>query len=279
MKTISPQLEAHVQGEVTTLCTCWKARLTNGAVFGFTNHTEDRTFESVEYLASTGYTPTAISTSGKLDVDNLDIEGLLDSSSITEADIFAGLWDYAEIEIFKINYADLTQGALGLRKGWLGQISTTRNAFTAELRGLTQKLQQSIGELYSPSCRATLGDSRCGVNLAAFTFAGSIQTLVSQRQFADASLVNANGYFDYGLITFTSGLNANLSMEVKTYTVGSVILQLPMPYALAEGDSYNIIAGCGKLFVEDCQSKFNNVINFRGEPHVPGLDKTIKGPD
>lgn len=279
MRTISAGLNTHLQGSVTTLATCWKATLKNSTVYGFTDHTENITYNSVVYQASTGYTPTNISTTENLSVDNLEVMGMLSASSIADADIEAGLWDYAEIEIFQVNYKDLTQGALLQRKGWLGEVRTGKTVFTAELRGMAQKLQQTIGELYSPTCRATLGDARCGKDLTAFTFTGTVETVTSNRQFTDSGLVQSDAYFDYGLITWTGGLNVGLSMEVKTYTTGAVLLQLPMPYSVQVGDSFSIVAGCAKRIIEDCKTKFNNVVNFRGEPYFPGNDALYKGPD
>jgi len=278
MRTISAGLNTHLQGSVTTLATCWKATLKNSTVYGFTDHTENITYNSVVYQASTGYTPTNIATTENLSVDNLEVMGMLSASSIADADIEAGLWDYAEIEIFQVNYKDITQGALLQRKGWLGEVRTGKTVFTAELRGMAQKLQQTVGELYSPSCRATLGDTRCGKDLTAFTFTGTVETVTSNRQFTDSGLVQADAYFDYGLITWTGGLNVGLSMEVKTYTVGAVLLQLQMPYSVQVGDSFSIVAGCGKRIIEDCKTKFDNVINFRGEPYLPGTDALYKGP-
>jgi uncharacterized phage protein (TIGR02218 family) len=277
-RTMSAGLEAHYQSETTTVATCWKATLRNGAVYGFTDHTENITFNSVVYLADAGYTPTSIATTENLSVDNLEVIGMLDDDSIADADIEAGLWDYAEIEIFQVNYKDLTQGALLQRKGWLGEVKTGRTVFTAELRGMMQKLQQNVGELYSPSCRATLGDARCGLNLAPFTFTGTVETVTSNRQFTSSDLVWVDAYFDYGLVTFTGGLNAGISMEVKTYTVGAVLLQLQMPYSVQVGDSFSIVAGCAKRIIEDCKTKFDNVVNFRGEPYFPGTDELYKGP-
>jgi uncharacterized phage protein (TIGR02218 family) len=277
VKTISLALKSHLEQEVTTLATCWKATLTNGDVFGFTNHTENITFDSIQYLASTGYTPTSVTTSGDFSVDNLDVEALLSDDSISAGDLLAGLWDFAEIEIFEVNYKELTQGALKLRKGWLGEVSAQKSSFIAELRGLMQKLQQGLGRVISPSCDAILGDARCKKDLTAFTFSKTVDAVVSQREF-NSALVQANGYFDYGLVIWTSGLNTGLSMEVKTYMVGSVILQLPMPYAINVTDTFDIVAGCAKRHDEDCIAKFNNVINFRGYPHVPGTDELVKGP-
>lgn len=81
-----------------------------------------------------------------------------------------------------------------------------------------------------------------------------------------------SGYFDYGKITFTSGLCNEFSMEIKSYVPGVFILELPMPYAVAIGDTYTVTAGCNKFFTT-CVGTFANGVNFRGEKDLPGLDK------
>jgi hypothetical protein len=97
-------------------------------------------------------------------VDNLNLEGILDSSKISITDLRAGLFDYAEIRIFMVNYKNLSQGDLKMRRGRLGEVTLTEQGmFRAELRGLTQNLSQRIVEVYQPECRADLGDSRCKV--------------------------------------------------------------------------------------------------------------------
>lgn len=280
MKTISAALAAHIAGEVTTLATCWKLTRRDTTVFGFTDHDQDIIFSSVTYKAATGFTPTAIQNSGTLAVDNLDVEGMLTSGSITEADILAGLYDFAEIEIFQMNYKDLTQGSLKLKRGWLGEVSLYKQQFVAEVRGLTQRLSQTVGDLYSASCRATLGDSRCKVNMAANTVTGSVTTVTSALAFTDSARTEASDTFGFGTLTFTGGANNGLSMEVKEYiyttgTGGQITLALPMPYTIAVGDTYSLTKGCDKTLAT-CFSRFNNVVNFRGEPQVPGLDKMLE---
>jgi len=120
----------------------------------------------VWYLAASGYTRTDIETKSDLNVDNLDLQGFLVSPAITENDLLAGLWDYAAIEIFTVNYADLTMGKMIERTGHIGQVTLDRDQFTAELRGLMQAYTRSIGRIESPACNANLGDARCKIQLA-----------------------------------------------------------------------------------------------------------------
>lgn len=275
MKIISAELTAHLAGEVTTLAMCWKLTRTDSVVMGFTDHDKDLEIDGVDYSASSGFTPTAVANTSNLSVDNLDVDGMLDADVISEEDVMAGIYDFAEIEVFQVNYSDLTQGILQLRRGWLGEVTLKNHQFVAEIRGLTQRLSQNIGELYSPSCRARLGDSRCKVNMATHTHTGTITSVESNSVLYDTARTEDNGIFTFGKITFTSGGNNGLSMEVKEYTVGKLVLALPMPYTAMAGDSYSIEEGCDKTLAT-CKNTFNNVVNFRGEPHVPGLDRIFE---
>lgn len=276
MKPLSTELQTHLQGEVLTLAHCWKITRRDATVLGFTSHDQDIVYDSVTYYSSPGFTPSDITSNAELAVDHLDVEAVLDSSFMTEADIMAGLYDFAQLEVFLLNYRDLTQGALNLRTGWIGEVTVGRGYFVAEVRGLMQSLSQHIGELYSPSCRAKLGDSRCQVNMSGYTVTGTVTSVSNQRVFADSSRSEASGYFDFGKITFTSGANAGLSMEVKEFLQGDAIrLMLPMPHAITIGDTYSLQAGCDKT-LSTCASRFSNAVNFRGEPHVPGIDNMLQ---
>ena len=274
MRTISPQLEAHFAAGHTTLATCWKITREDSTELGFTDHDEQITFDSVDYDSIAGFTPTTVESKSNMSVDNLDVEGQVYPSKITESDLLAGLYDYAEIEIFIVNYADLSQGKLEVKRGRLGEVTLNSQMFQAEVRGLTQHLSQTIGEVFSPSCRAILGDSRCGVNLAGFTVSATITEVTNNQSFAASTLNQAAGYFTGGEVAWTSGNNDGRRMEVKEFAESTVGLALPMGKSIQVGDTFNIIAGCDKTR-ETCQSKFSNIVNFRGEPDVPGTDKLL----
>jgi uncharacterized phage protein (TIGR02218 family) len=280
MKTISTALNTHLQGEVTTLCTCWTTTLTDGAVYGFTDHVEDITFGGVTYLASSAYSASAVETNQGLEVDNLELLGMIDPSAFNQSDVRAGRWDFATVEIFLLNYKDLTQGALQLRKGILGEVSMGKSMFTAELRGMSQRLAQSVGRLHMPACDADLGDDRCKVDLTALPRGivhGAVTSINTRRIFVDTSLTDASGWFDYGKVTFTSGANDGYAREVKSFVIGGMVnLQEAFPFDIAVSDTYDIQVGCDKLF-STCTNKFGNWLNFQGFPHLPGMDRLMSG--
>ncbi|MEQ1704395.1 MAG: DUF2163 domain-containing protein [Rickettsiales bacterium] len=275
MRPITPNLTAHLQGEVTTLATCWKITRTDGVVKTFTDLDSDIVFASLTYLSIAGFTPSSVETKDNFSVDNVEVQGMFQAGYITAPDLLAGKYDFAEVEIFIVNYLDLSQGRMLLRRGRLGEVTMQKDTFIAELRGLAENLQQTIGELYQPSCRAILGDSECKKVLTSFTFTGTVTTVTSGLIFTSNALTQAAGYFTGGQITWTSGNNNGLKMEVKEFANKQVVLAQAMPYAIQVGNIFQIIAGCDKTH-QTCISKFNNIINFRGEPFVPGTDAISK---
>lgn len=278
-KTISSGLEAHLALDSTTLATLWKITRVDGTIFAFTDHDKNIEYGGVTYLASTGYTGSDISTSGKLNVDNLEVASFFDASSILEIDVTAGLWDRARIDMYRVNYNNISQGPLILRRGETGQFKLRGDRFVSELRGMMQYLANQVGRVYTANCDANLGDARCGVDLTggspSLTRFGSVTAVTSRTQFTDAALIYPDDWFQYGLLTWLTGNNAEFQMEVRDSTSAGVIqFQLPMYADIAIGDTFTVYPGCDKTRAM-CISKFNNVLNFRGFDQIPGLDRLI----
>lgn len=275
MKSASAGLASHLASEVTTLATCWKITRRDGQVLGFTTHVQDLTVGGVTYVSAIGsYTATAIRTSGGMAVDNLDVDAVFDSAYISEVDLRAGKYDFAQVEIFQVNYADVSQGVLKLRRGWLGEVASHGHYFQAELRGLMQALQQTIGRVYSKRCDADLGDARCKVSLPGITIASAVTSVASRQHFDGSAIPGRRG----GLLTWTSGANNGAKMEIHSVSVNTIVLVLPMGYDIAVGDTYTVYPGCDKL-LSTCKTVFGNVLNFRGFPYIPGPDRALRYPD
>lgn len=275
MRTLTPAMQAHVQGELLTLCTCWHVIRQDGEEFGFTDHDADLVVDGLTYTSATGFTATSVESKADLSVDNMDLDGVLTSDEITETDILNGKYDYAEVEIFMVNFEDLTQGKIYVKRGRMGEVRTVRGKFTAEMRSLSQQLQQRLGEVYTPSCSAVLGDARCKKSLSAFTFNTTVTTAIDRQKFKASALNQAAGYFTGGELVFTAGDNIGLRMEVKEFSATQITLALPLPNSVDAGDAFTIIAGCDKTSTT-CKAKFANLVNFRGFPDIPGLDAMME---
>jgi uncharacterized phage protein (TIGR02218 family) len=277
MKTLDAGLAAHLAGGVTTLCHCWRVARKDGTALGFTDHDRDLVIDGTTYKAATGFTATAIEDQLGLAVSNLDVDGALSSAAITEDDLNAGLYDDASVIIMRVNWQDVAQRVV-LRSGFLGQVTRGEAAFSAELRGLAAKLDQSAGRVFQRTCAWELGDSRCQIDLGApaHNGSGTVASVISNFDFTASGIGSfASGIFSRGKIVWTTGDNAGLAIEVKAHSQGTpnarLSLFLPMPRPIQVGDTFSITAGCDKRF-ETCRDRFANVINFGGFPHMPGND-------
>lgn len=357
MITCSDAFKAHLASHDQTVATLLYTQRRDGTITCFTDHDVDIVYGGQTYKSNRAYARTDMASSSDLSVDNLEFNGALASPFITENDLKAGLWDFAKIIIYLVNYLDVTMNMI-LRTGTIGQVTVNRNGFNAEFRGIAQAYTRVIGQLTSPSCTTTLGSALCKINLTPFTFTGALTGVgVDNRTLYDTArtqpgpaggiailgISNANpgvvtlaaplgqpngsavmisqvlgmgevntvvvvddvagnsfeldqdttnyghytsggivtplgsdsGYFDNGIITFTSGLNTGLSMEIAKYVPGQLLLQLPMPYEVEVGDAYTIVAGCD-YSANTCNVRFSNIVNMRAFPFVPGMDKLIQ---
>lgn len=281
MKVIPIQLLNHYKQEVTTLAQVFKLTLRNGEVMGFTSFDKDIVFSeepNLIYKAFSGMTPTAVNSSSAFNVDGLEVQGFLEDSRITESDLKYGKYDYADVLIGELNWADTPYSWSKVnikRKGKLGEARIEGGKFIVEIRGLTQQLQNKIGFLSQSSCRANLGDSKCGVNLSSFK-ENSLVTDIDENIYIYTTLINVSQYFNGGKITFTSGLNKGLSYEVKSWDGLKLELQIPANYKINIGDTFEVFVGCDKS-IKTCQDRFGNAVNFRGEPFIPVTSILVNG--
>lgn len=281
MKSLSPQLQAHLDAGTTTLSWCWRITRTDGGVFGFTDHDRTLYLIGTEFEPESGLTASEVRSGSDLSVDAQDAQGVLTSDRITETDILDGRWDNAEVELWRVNWADTSQRVL-MRRGVIGQIRRGRLAFVAEMRSQAHVLGQTVGRMFQATCDATLGDARCRVNLDAPSFkgTGSVIDMLRDRAFTASGLGGfAAGWFAFGTVTWTSGVNAGRQAEVLSHDLVDGIAILTLLEApvrpIGEGDAFIIRAGCDKR-IATCHAKFANVANFRGFPHIPGQDAVLR---
>ncbi len=279
----------YLQGSSLTLATCWKLINKDDVIIGATSHTRDLVLTAhpgITFLSTQGVIPSAVDNETGLESSGLEVDAVFKLDIISEEDIASGKWDSAYFEVFVLNYLVPTMGELVMFSGTIGDVKTYGTRFKAEGRPLTSKATQEIGTLYAPKCDVLmLGDSRCKVNLNAnaggdggiITVTGSVTTGGSSQKFFDTSRTQPTGYFNYGVIEFTSGDLDGFKAEVKSYiqTGGEIELQIPMTRVIEAGTTYKLIRGCDRKH-GTCKNIYNNLKNFRGFPYVPGIEKAYK---
>lgn len=278
MKNVPAGLTAHYALDGTSLAYGLKIVRADEQVFGFTSHDRDQTISSVLYTASPGLDVTGIALSAATNVDNLELTTLDDGTLFTKADVLDGIWRNAVFTLFRYNWTNLADGIDVKLSGTLGEGELRRATVVFELRGLQQHLQQPVGDVSTPTCRARLGDARCKKDLTAFRFDGTVTT-AGQRTFIASAMAQVSDYFTEGQVDWLTGANAGRSRRVKTHVAGgSFTVDIPMILPVVIGDTFRATAGCQKRLIQDCGAKFDNVLNFVGEPHRPTLNDLTKSP-
>ena len=411
MLNLSAGLVSQIASTTQTLAWCWKITRKDNVVLRVTSHDRDLVMDGT-YLALAGYVPSAVDTELGWNSQNQNLQAILDTPAITETDLDRGLYDYARIECFLVNYLDLPSTLTEnpakrviVYRAILGKLTRTNIRYSFEARGFESLLNNKIGSVTSKLCRARLGDSRCGVNMGSYTYNLSVASVTSDRRsftlsainlvippvasilqltttaktWADAeaeavglgghlvtiqnqakndrllatvggsdifwiglnknpltdqwewssgesvtytnwasgepnnsggeqdkvrfyqngswddlqgenayygimelpgsgaSYTNApNGWFNYGIVTFTSGPNAGAEREIASYTGNTVTLFEKAPFTVSPGNTLTIATGCDKT-LRNC-FRYNNVINFQGEPYIPTPDKFASTP-
>jgi uncharacterized phage protein (TIGR02218 family) len=176
---------------------------------------------------------------------------------------------------FMATYGNTSVGTVFMFGGRISKVEAGRSIATFTVNSWLDLLNQQFPRnLYQYNCVNNLGDGTCGVNLASYTTTGVAAAAGSTPAVISANVSNpTTGYYDTGVVTFTSGALAGLSRSVRQCVFGSpgsIVLLAPFPGAPAVGDTFNISAGCDKTYAgpNGC-AKFANQNRYRGFNFIP----------
>ncbi len=264
-----------LDNDLTTLAFCWRVERRDGIAIGLTSHDRDLAIDGLTHRAAPGMTPSAIRREGGLKPDTMEIAGALTAGAISEADLLAGRWDGARVVLFAVDWTG-APGQVDLGEGRLGAVSVKDGAFSAELRGPGAALTRAVTEECSPECRAELGDRRCRVAMAGRRRFARVVAADGLAVMVDAVEPVANAYGG-GRLRWLGGTNGGMESQVRV-SAGSVLtLRAPPGFAVAVGTLVELVEGCDKSLAT-CAGRFDNAVNFRGEPYLPGIDLLTRYP-
>ncbi|UWQ16983.1 DUF2163 domain-containing protein [Jannaschia sp. M317] len=277
-------LADHLAIGTSTVCRAWVLRRKDGIVHGFTDHDRDMIVDGVACLASSGMAAGALQASTGMAVDNVEASGALQHDVISEADLKAGRWDAAEVTAYLVNWQDPGSFEI-LFRGSLGEISWGDGRFSAELRGLAEALNKTQGRVFQSRCDAVLGDGRCRKDLSDDIFTLEVEVVEVEDArvlFLPIPDLYEARWFERGRLDVLDGAASGLSEQVKTDRIGTTSRRIELWAGLrapiAAGDRVRLQAGCDKRMAT-CRFKFDNLLNFRGFPHIPGDDWMMAYPN
>lgn len=281
MKTATRELIDLLHGsDEFLMADLFRITLSNGQILRHTNADmpvvwDGQTYEAHKLIIKRGATRVAVG----LDVDSNTLEIAaepdyrLEGLQWSEAAL-GGALDGARVVIERIFFSDWATpvGAVVIFSGRVSDVSGSRSAVKVDVKSDIELLNvSSPRNIYQAGCMRTLYDGGCKVNREKFTVNGRVTANSATGTELACNLTQADGWFNQGVIKFTSGRNAGLSRMVKEHKNGRLSFALRLPFPPQSGDVFKIYPGCDKR-QETCGKKFNNIVHFRGFPYIPAAD-------
>lgn len=282
MRTVTG-LATHLAGNTHTRVRMLRIDFKNGDALTITDHDRPLVFDlgdgSAIYTPRTGILPSDYAASVGFDPDDMEVTGPLVETAtedwqVTKAQVIGGKFDDAEFRFFHVNWQNLT-GHIPIAYGRVVLAEVDGGTFKLTLHSEISRFAQEIGRTITGYCDADFGDARCGyVN----TPVEATVTAVSDARVFSVSFYGdyADDFFNAGTIQFQTGaLAGTRPVEIFDWAEsGAIALWINLPQAPEVGDTLYIYQGCGKTR-EACMA-YDNIINFRGFPDVPGSDQALQ---
>ncbi len=271
-------IPAALTGGAMTLARCWRIRRADGVVLGFTDHDQDLIYDGVTHAAIPGFEASAMEAELGFAIAGGEASGVLASPGLMESDIVNGRYDGARVEIDLVDWTALDQ-RVRLEAGVIGEIRRAGSGFAAEIRSLAHRLDEERGRLFRASCAADLGDAACGISLevSKFRFDGVVKETDGRLVIVLDGAFRTDA-FNGGTVQFTNGANQGATFEIRLQTArnagAAFTLWQPTGAVIAVGDTVTLRVGCDKRLAT-CRDVFQNTLNFRGFPHMPGNDFVV----
>lgn len=275
--------------------------LSDSSVYRWTGATQSLTFGGVTW-SSLGPAIDAgrHRQEGDLTVDTRDVtltcgDSVLVSGVPLQAQAAGTLFRRARILIGRA-YMSTPGTIVGILPEFEGRVSDVQPSSTAVVLRCASELEVLKRNLprftWSPQCPHILADSNCGVNLATYTFTGTVTSsptptvarfntslLAPPSDNATRNWGFGRGYYGGGILRFTSGAISGLERVVEAsglydsngYVVqtGQLRFSYPWPSPPSVGDAFSLSLGCDKSYYH-CRDKFgDNTVHFRGFTAIP----------
>jgi uncharacterized phage protein (TIGR02218 family) len=261
--------------ELTGFALCWRLERRDGVAIGLTSHDRDLVVDHFLYRSAPGIAPSALEDGDVMQADALEVSGALSGAAISEDDLRAGRWDGARVRVLAVDWSEPSD-RVQLLRGEMGIVSLEEGRFTAELKGPGAALDRPVVEETSPYCRAELGDRRCRIDMAGRRSVARVVAIEGRQLTVDATEPVANGWGG-GRLRWLTGAASGLSSTVLSSAGSELQLADVSRVVGGSGDLVELVAGCDKRFAS-CRDRFANALNFRGEPHLPGVDLLTRYP-
>lgn len=258
-----------------TAATFWRVIRRDGVTLGFTTHDRDLWFDGVLHRAAPGMVPSAIRRSTDFEPDSAEVQGALNHDSIAATDLALGRFDGARVLIGLVDWESLERHTI--YRGTIGTVVEEAGTFSAGLESRKIELQRDPVPRTSPGCRAVFCGPGCTLSAARFTHEGTVTGFDLEANTAKLGPGIDPADLVGGSLRWLDGPHAGLTMGIVEALPDGLVLDAPLDRAPPAAARVLLREGCDRT-IGTCASRFDNALNFQGEPHLPGNDLVTRYP-
>jgi uncharacterized phage protein (TIGR02218 family) len=276
-----PAYKKRQVGRTSHLVSCWTIELVAGGVYRFTDDSSPLVFRGLLFPAGGSVSASTRRREISLREHNVEISGFVSDSFVSltrlQSDAFANARVTESLVDSRFPFGEPVLESVYYVKG---PFKFDKESWTAQLIGSASRLQSNIGGLYTRGDRFKSGD----IDFSTYTqFDKAITTLNVARLSFDASSLSgsfADGWFDFAVLTWKTGNNAGKRSEVREYmqATRTLTLFLETPFEIQVGDTFDLEPGYDLSF-DARKAKFNDGVNFKGYPFIPGGHRALQTPN
>lgn len=270
------------------LCHAITVTRQDGEVIRVTDHDRQLTVDGEVFYPTSFGAMSADRREAAMRSGNQEMRGVIDGNVITVPDLEANRYRGAEVQIWVTDWENPWLIYAKHRK-WIRSIVRDGSTYVGTVEGRTQALTRPtggrFGGTWTTTCPYVLGDAAtCKKDLTSFTKSSLVvDTVPDDRRtvrFTAASWGATSYDDDYyrdGSIVWLTGDNAGHTSAIVGYVDADIECSLlfPTPKPIQVGDTATVYAGCDGLRTT-CKDKFNNVLNFGGDPYAPSASQIIE---
>jgi len=263
------------QNELEAVATFWRIRRQDGVTIGLTSHDADLWFDGIQHRGSPGMLPSAIRRNADLTSDSAEVQGALTHDSISAADLQAGRFDSAAVEIGLVDWETLENAIL--YRGVIGGVAEEAGGYQADLQSAKVALETDPVPRTSPTCRAKFCGPGCTLNPVRYKHEGQLSGMDLENNALTFTGIPDPQLFESGSLRWVDGPHAGQAVEIMSAEDEWLVLDAVLVPDLLLGTRAVLREGCDHTLAT-CRDRFRNAINFRGEPFLPGNDLLTRYP-
>ena len=259
--------------DVTTKIYKWIIQRTDGVGFACSNHDKRIHMGATVLEPNVDLRPSEIILHDDMLSSSFSILGSSNDTIFSEGAILSGRWKGARLRLQLADWIERTARST-ICEGVLSKLQAERGELAITVDLLPEEARRPACAQTSPECRAVLGDGHCRVDMRT----RKQRVIVSAISEIGVSVDGAElQRYAMGRLRWTSGKDCGLEQKIIGVSDQQLLLHDPFNCNAVIGDTAIVTEGCdGRR--ETCSQRFENVLNFRGEPDLPGSEILLRYP-